>query len=217
MRHLKLVFFGSLLATNLCADTTFLFKQPNASAPPTIQVSLDDQTVQVNGASPGGTVILFGAGRVRHQYWSSIARREYVLTADNTGSASTSAPTTGVIWCAVDVATGQYAIAARNTAYTTIVLPKALKHGIDSDTFGAAHGFLEALWVRPRVGGWAQSAGDGGEHDSDHSVNGRVVLDPASMRAISNAGPPPKRVLPGDSLILIDPYSLQVFATQVQK
>jgi hypothetical protein len=77
------------------------------------------------------------------------------------------------------------------------------------------HDFLEVLWVRPGTGVWQASVGDGGASDADHTVDGYITLASTGMAAIGSTVPPPDYFLANDTLIVVDPDTMEISAIQV--
>jgi hypothetical protein len=192
-------------------------------APAPVTMDLTASTVTVHGVTPHGTAVIFAVVRLPQQHWIAYARREYIQTDDD-GDGTVQVQNVYVapqsIWCAIDLTTGA-SVVATPTGYELrrIDLPgNGVKRGIGGqlDRIEAAHAFLEGVVVRPGEGAWAFTAGDGGLHDADGQVNGRVEVDPALMRPIGASPAAPTHLLPHDTLILIDPFTMQLFSTEVQ-
>jgi hypothetical protein len=76
-----------------------------------------------------------------------------------------------------------------------------------------AHEVVELLLVRPGIGAWGLTVGDGGASDGDGDRNGAIRLALAALRPVLLAPAAPSAVLPGDALVVIDTQTLQ-FAVQ---
>src|ERR1700720_2211185 len=48
-----------------------------------VTMELTDSTVTVRGLTPHGTAVIFAMLRLPHKYWTSSARREFVVTDDD--------------------------------------------------------------------------------------------------------------------------------------
>ncbi len=195
-----------------------------AATPPQVAITAGGGRVTATGVTPGGEVVLVVVSRERHLYVQAMSRRDYDLTdTDNDGTVSVdNAVTEDAVWCAVDVRSGSYATTAAPGRFPLKSMP--LPHGgVTRASNGqprlidAGRGFLEALLVKPHVGAWVMSAGDGSRVDADGQVDGRVSIDPSQMQPLGQSPPAPHVVTPGDTLILIDPYAMEIFASEVRQ
>jgi hypothetical protein len=190
---------------------------------PTLTVELTASTVTVHGVTHRGTAVIFAVLRLPQQHWSAYARHEYVVTDDD-GDGIVQVKNVYVspqsIWSAIDLTSGTSVIATPpGYELRRIDLPgKGLKRGISGqlDRIAAGRGFLEGLVVRPGQGAWGFTVGDGGQHDADGHVDGHVEVDPAMMWPVGKSPAAPKHLLPHDTLVLIDPFTMQLFSTEVQ-
>ncbi len=185
-------------------------------------VSAPSDSIKVTGITPHGTVVVLAVLQLPQKRGNAFARRQYLATdADGSGTVQINVGYTAraAIWCAIDLTTGLY-FTTTSPGYEIrrIDLPgKGLKRGIDGQLsrIVAGHGFLEGIVVRPGVGAWRFSAGDGGRNDADGALNGRVEYDVARMSPIGASPPPPPHLLPHDTMILIDPFTMELFASAV--
>ena len=188
-----------------------------------VKVEVGISTVTVRGITPHGTVVIFAVIQQPQKHWTGYIRREFVLTdADGDGivqATKLSIPGKSV-WFAADIASGLSTVSGgRDETLRLMDLPgKGLARNLtgQSDHISVARGFVEGLVVRPGTGAWGFTAGDGGQHDVDGIVNGRVEVDPRQMWAIGNAPAAPDHLVAHDTLVIIDPNTMQLFASEVQ-
>jgi hypothetical protein len=125
------------------------------------------------------------------------------------------------IWCVIDLQTGAYEVAAPSGyAIRRAALPSSALHAAPNAQINRLrlnHEFIEVLWVRPGVGAWLASVGDGGESDTDHGVDGHLSIAPELMEPIGASPPPSNHYLPTDTFILIDPETMEIMAIPVQQ
>jgi hypothetical protein len=193
---------------------------PPQRAVPSISVT-SAGGLAISGLTPGATAIVFGITREMKGV-PGYARHDYLLrSVDTLGNARVnhvSLPPVSV-WCVVDLRTGSYAMTApadytiRSTSLPANAFRAAPNAQLNS--LRLKHDFVEVLWVRPGVGVWTASVGDGGPDDTDHTVDGHLSIAPEQMEAIGGSPPPPNHYLPTDTLILIDPDTMDLVALPV--
>lgn len=206
-------------------QTALVLAATLAGAPATnpLTIAFEENAVVVRGVTPGGSVVWFSVAR-EHPHWlTRTVRRDAVLPdSDDDGMVrfelGQAVPRRSV-WTAVDLATGACATATPRDMNRLEVQPAA--DSLRRSPVGAiealqeARGFLEILLVRPGQGAWAQSVGDGGASDSNALPDGRVQASFASMRPIKSSKTAPGQLAPGDVVIVVDPKSLEFYATRV--
>lgn len=122
------------------------------------------------------------------------------------------------VWVAVDLSTGEFATVAPNGP------------PVQSDTFlGAGIGRApsgsgaisdlraqaEVLVVRPGVGAWELTLGDGSPVDGDGLADGQIEAPLDQMTPVADTPSPPTDFAAGDTLVLIDPLSLEIVVTRI--
>jgi hypothetical protein len=191
--------------------------------PPVVpSIAVNAGGVAISGLTPGAPAIVFSITHEKRGYVTGYARHDYLLrSADALGNASVNvAPVSPIsVWCVVDLQTGAYATTAP-ASYTLrrSPLPNGALRAVDNGQLNRLrlkHDFLEVLWVRPGVGAWRASVGDGGESDADHAVDGHLSIAPEQMEALGVSPPPPNHYLPTDTFILVDPDTMELFGMPV--
>jgi hypothetical protein len=147
----------------------------------------------------------------------TIVRREEILTADQTGTVRYDlgkAVPPQSMWVVVDLTTGGLGTAAPagfRVAAADFRGPGLLRGAASvADGLEDTRPFLEVLVVRPIVGAWGATVGDGGEADEDGQNDGQLHLSLGNMRALQPSGPPPDRFAPGDVIAAIDPNAMEL-------
>ena len=187
-------------------------------------IILDSDGVAVSGLTPGSSALVFSVKRVQRGYLSGHSRSDNILApADASGNAHLkvrSLPSVA-IWCVVDLSTGSYAILAPPVAAlreTHLPLNALLASGGGPlNRLHSRHEFVEVLWVRPGIGAWGISAGDGGTHDADGAPDGHVSVAPEQMEPIGAFKAPPNHFLPTDTFILIDPDTMEIVSSEAKR
>lgn len=178
----------------------------------------------VSAVSPGGRVAIFGVGRGFNGYMGTLVRRWEVL-ADDDGDGVVRLDLAGPVqhksvWAAVDLASGELALAApvgfelREVGFPGRGIGAARKSLTDSRRY------LDALWVRPGggadAGAWQAIFGDGGASDDDGVEN-------RSVRAVVTAFSPiepgavgaPEKLVGGDVVVGVDAETLEIYAARL--
>jgi hypothetical protein len=181
--------------------------------PPPITISVFGDVVMANGLTPGGEVAVLAI-------WSNeIARSSrnggalsQTTEADSGGSASVTfprqlPPRTMVV--VIDVRSGRIEVLAEEPRFRRVELAaRRLKRNDARDVEAVLSPFDYAVTVlvRPVVGAWIHTGGDGGASDDDGRPNGGVRTRPAAMTALGDAPPAPPKITPRDVVLSIDPH-----------
>jgi hypothetical protein len=195
-----------------------------ASAVPQVvpSITLNAGGIAISGLTPGASAIVLSISRQTRGGIAGYGRHDYLLRAADAGGNATVnlavVPPISV-WCVVDLRTGLYAVTAP-LSYPIRRIPfpaNALRASSNAqlNRLRLKHDFLEVLWVRPGVGTWKTSVGDGGESDADHIVDGNLSIAPEQMEALGGSPPPPNHYLPSDTFILVNPDTMELLAIPV--
>jgi hypothetical protein len=184
-------------------------------------VNVQGHQVSAEGVTPGGDVVVFFVARERTTWVTHVARETHVLRDDdNDGTVVLQRePAFHSVWCVVDLATGEYAVSVPEG------FPRK-ERAFRSDAFSAApgggvknlnddRGYVEVLLVRPRVGVWRASAGDGAASDDDGTRDGQTSISFANMQSVEGAPSAPTQLALGDTIVVVNPRNLEFSATQM--
>ena len=204
-----LAIIGALWSGSAQAD-------PPMRVVPTIAVTA--QGIAITGLTPRAVSIVFGVSRETRGYMTGYVRHDYLLrSVDALGNAIVhlAAVSPHAVWSVVDLQTGAFATAApsgaapRRKPFPSDALRAV--NDVQLNRLRLKHDFLEVLWVRPGLGAWFTSAGDGGASDADHTLDGYLSITAEQMEPIGASPPPPKHYLPTDTFILVDPDTMELF------
>ena len=203
-----------------CLLALFILAAAPLAAQPAI--SFEPAAVVASGISPGGQVAWFGVARESEDHAARIVRRETVATDGDRDSAvrldlGREVPLVS-IWVAVDLATGKAAVATpEGFPLRQIALPGAgaVPGGAGPDRLELDRGYLELLVVRPGIGVWGATVGDGGVADDDGAADGRVSVALIHLRADGTSPAAPQSLGPGDLLVAIDPNEMEVAVSRI--
>jgi hypothetical protein len=174
-------------------------------------VSFEEQAVVVSGLTPNGQVVWFSVAKQIESSMAHFVRREDVL-ADEDGDGAVRFELDRMvplqsIWVAVDLTTGAVAVATPE-GYTLrdASLPPGRGSGKAGrpDWIGDDRQLLEILVVRPGLGAWGSTLGDGGVNDEDGRGNGRISAALARLHAVGSSPAPPDHFLPKDLVFAVD-------------
>lgn len=187
-------------------------------------LTLQQAAVVASRITPGGRALVFGMVRHPRGSWLEVDHVLRIVTDDSRAGTVTwneREPIPPVaLFGVIDLQTGGIAFASpEGSTFRLVTFPgKGLHRGAAGDfqRFEAGHEFLDVIWVRPGVGAWSFSGGDGGS-DSDHHADGRLSIDPADMKPVGDSPAPPKQYLPGDTLVWIDPRTREYATTEVAR
>jgi hypothetical protein len=185
-------------------------------------ISFEPAAVVASGMSPGGQVAWFSVARESEDHAAKIVRREPVVTDDNGDGAvrlelGKEVPLVS-IWVAVDLATGKAVIATpEGFPLRQIELPGAgsVSDGVGPNRLELSRGYLELLVVRPGIGVWGATVGDGGEKDDDGASDSKVSVELVHLRASATSPAAPLSLGPGDVIVVIDPNEMEVAVSEL--
>jgi hypothetical protein len=217
----------------LCCALLFALVLPAVSAAGTAAPALsfdpasDATSVRGSGFTPGGQVVWFATARVVEDYYLTLAHYQSVTAVDAAGGASFDlgrpVPRAST-WVAVDLTTGASVLASPTGSPVRLVDlgPGALSLGTGGapDVVADRRSLVEALLVRPGVGAWELTVGDGGVADEDGVGDGHLQFSLSRMRPLVSAAPAattagsapaaPANLGPQDLLVVLGADGLEV-------
>jgi hypothetical protein len=181
----------------------------------------EPQAVAVTGLTPKAEAVLFIVDRQPMPYDVSVRNQTMVLRADERGTVrfGLKKPIAGRATVAVvDGTSGRYAIESPGEAPLRIrhFPPDALKkHNAEYAFADLDLTWVEAVCVRPGRGAWQLFVLDGGGLDADRLPDGRTAVAAANMKKLSGKEESPMAFHKNDVLIIVDPRTMSVMATEV--
>ena len=171
--------------------------------------------IAAGGIAPGATVVGFAVAQDVHDGFVELWRRDQVLVDDDRdGVVLWDVPKVPdrSVWVSIDAGTGGSAA----TSPDGIDLPESPWPGGGPIPDPTAKPHVEAvaqvaelLWVRPGVGAWGATAGDGSLQDFDGEVDGTVWVVLKDFLPIPPyTVPPPELAQNGDVFVGIDRETL---------
>jgi hypothetical protein len=178
-------------------------------------VSVGEYLVEAEGLTPGGDAIWFSVSRERPRWMTKlVTRTEKVSDDDNDGRVELELDnrvSLQSIWFIVDLTTGEYGVAVPDGfLLKRLGFPEAAIQ--QAGVIEVTERDIEALLVRPGIGCWTYRSSDGGARDGDGTTNGRIRASISMMQAHSEATIAPMLLQPDDTLLIIDPWSLEFYA-----
>lgn len=182
-----------------------------------MEIVFAETSVTITGARPGNEVILFGNG-IAALGPAALLTREVLVQPDEDRDGAVTFQVRHLpprsVWVGVDAGTGDFTIAAPGGKQARpLVLPSESWRANVPD-IRVARRNLEILLVRPRLGSWTMRAIDGGVNDADGRANRVQWIRLAEMEKSSGDGKGPPFALPNDLVVIIDPWTLEIFASE---
>ena len=199
-----------------------------AASVPALGVAFSGQSVHVTGVTQNGQLAIVACMReASRQMFVRMTDVQRLLTDSGSGvidfDLGRVVPTRS-IWAVVDLSSGRYTVATPQ-GFPRLELPfpaSALKtkpSEDEDDQLINNHFVLEMLWVHPgdhkSAGAWFTRVADGGDSDEDGKNDGKATVSASRFVAIGSSGAAPRKIKKGDILVMIDPFEMQFFATQV--
>jgi hypothetical protein len=198
------------------------FSIPAMAASPQLTVSND--TVTIEGVTPGSSVVLFSVAREPVHYLAQVVSRREVLTDDDHDGKIEYKPSKGVafqsIWIAVDFQSGETAVAGKPGYIPLPMTQRGAGRGnvlnlVGTNVLDIGRGDVEVLVVRPGKGAWAITVRGGhGTEESPQPWRSRVGLGKLHPLRAEFKDPPPVLV-PGDVVLMIDPQGMEYSLTTI--
>lgn len=186
-------------------------------APP-LAITVDAVQVVVTGVTPKQRAALFVVAQLVEGFGITTSRRTEVLEdTDGDGTVSFK-PSGGVpvrsVWFAIDLAKGT---SVEGQSAEFLAGERALPAGAPS----AEHSSLpfvvgEVLVARSNVGVWDAHIVDGHGGDKDGKSDGVVDLALDSLRTSGSGPARPSQLQAGDTIVAVDPLTLEYVVTQVR-
>lgn len=209
----------------VCADFMLILVAPRMLAAPPAKpqptIRFQAGTVVASGLTAGSRAVVFGVVQEPHRYWWTLRRFAQVVTVGGDGTVQYESPAVmdRSFWAVVDAGTGAVAVGAPEGAQlrTANVLPRSFHTNATGliDAFVSARESVEILCVRPNVGAWVLSNGDGGENDRDNIVNSSTMTYAGAMTPLGDSPAAPASLAPHDIIIAVDPESMTFVSTEI--
>lgn len=206
--------FLFLPLSDLCAQ---LRSDPGS---PGLGLEISPDSLRITGAEPSGSIAWFGVERIVEPDFSVFRQtRHGVASAGADGTARIPldpAPSARAFWVVVDLQNGEHAAGAP-AGYRLNRLSKEetscraeTSDGASDDQLLAVGSQVEGLMVRPGVGAWRFSGGDGGPDDEDKTHDGRIRLAQSKFFPVAGAPKAPAKLRADDLWIVIDPVAMSL-------
>ena len=194
-----------------------LAAQGNPSDKPKPGLAFEERAVVASGLTAKEKVVWFGVEhRIDADFSRELVRRFDLADVGADGTARLALqqpPAPRSFWVAVDLKSGEYALAApEGYRIRRPLKPSQLRAaaGAGSDGIVDDRRYLIGLVVRPGEGAWSFAGGDGGDQDADGRSDGRVRFDLDRLTPLPGSPAPPKKVMGSDLWIIIDPLKMEI-------
>jgi hypothetical protein len=215
-RHLAVLAVAGWAIASLAPGLT-------AQTPP-LTLAFEPQAATIAGATPGGDVVLWCVYRERLARVSThVGKLGDRVSADAGGGArlDLGRDVPGLsVWAAVDLASGQVALASPGGFQWTEIDPKGRRIDKALGRLAVDRHELSVLLVRPGLapdssGSWQLDVFDGGALDEDGAYDGSLRASLAAFLPDRKAGHAPPRFEAGDVVVAVDPADLAAFSLTV--
>jgi hypothetical protein len=166
--------------------------------------------------------------QVGHDFYSTLMTVDLTASDDDRDGVVKFAYPKGVplrsVWIAVDQRNGDIGagVPSGYTLRMTAIPPGAWKRksGAAIDALSIEHKALEYLLVHPGQGVWRWEADQGSRRDEDGLDDNIVTISSASLRPAGKdkgkgSSAAPAKFSAGDTMVAIDPFSLEVITSRV--
>lgn len=184
-------------------------------------LAFETQAIAVTGLTPKAEAILFIVDRQPMPYDVSVRSATMVLRANERGVVrfDLKKPIEGRAAVAVvDGTSGRYTIESAGQAPLRVrhFPPDALKkHNAEYAFVDLDLTWVEAICVRPGRGAWRLFVVDGARLDADGASDGKTVIAAGNMKKLAGKDASPAAFHKNDILVMVDPRTMSVMATEV--
>lgn len=214
---------GSILPLVACGLLLFLIAPAAAgAAPATLTVRLDPRAIVAEGVSPHGKVLLFGVTVESRGFSDAIRRWDRVAEDDDGDGKVTFAFEREIparsIWAVVELRGGDYvAITPQGPVVPLPLPPSAARPGAKDEIAGLdlTGTVAYVVIVRGNAGAWGLNVDANGRNDDDRTNTAVMRVDPSRLTSLAGNAPPPRVLVPGDLLLIINPLDMEIFATRL--
>ena len=218
---------GFLRVAVLCAITVFAIESSaaNSTAPAhRLRVALTADAIEVERATPGGTVLVIGYEHFVRDFEPVYRRvhRERVADGNGTAVIAIGRPIAPVsFWVAFDLDTGGHgAVGGTKRALREAELPEQAftrESNGKKTKFTVRADYAYVLTIRPKAGVWDLTAGDGGQSDDDQSLDGKIETTFRRLGRTKHAREDLDGFEEGDVVAMFVPHQMGYLVTRVKK
>jgi hypothetical protein len=185
-----------------------------------LQITFEGDVVVASQVTPFADVAWFSVAREAQPFQAVMVRREAIVT-DATGTGTVSfdvgkAVPPCSIWVAVDLKTGEFAVAAPpdEPLREVGVPPGALRNGPNGrlNRFVQDTHLLEVFVARPGTGAWVATLTDQDNPSEVTPGDGTVAVGLERLESVGATKAAPTEFLAGDVVVAIDPEQMTVAA-----
>lgn len=189
-----------------------------------LRVTLTADTIEIEKAAPGGTVLVVGYERIVRDFAPVYRRVQRERTADGKGSVSVPigrpiAPVS--FWVAFDLETGGHGAVggSKHKLREGELADDSMKNGLSGKKtkFAAPLDYVYLLTIRPKTGVWEMTAGDGGVSDEDGALNGSFQADTVRFGKTRHAQTDYDAFEKGDIVAMFVPHQMGYLITKVKQ
>ena len=214
--------FANRLPLSLVASAVIFATPATLVADPPLALSLAADTVTVEKLTPGATLVYFSVARDSEGYIPRTERWERILADDDSDGIVTfelhrPAPVK-YVGVAIELESGRFdTVTPEGSPAHAVAFPSQSLTGPGNRLTQIESGdrYAELLLLRPGVGVWAGTVGDGGATDSGTGGDGLILMDIANMYPVGDSGPPPEEFERDDILVKVAPLTAEYYAIRI--
>jgi hypothetical protein len=192
-------------------------------ADPGLGLTLENGAVVVSQLEPGAEVVYFDVCRFSDAYIPRSAHHANIRNDDNRDGVVAVELARELprkfLAVAVELATGRFGVfRPAGAPGREIAFPgDSLQQGPGGrlDRLASSGQYLELLLVRPGIGAWQLTTGDGTPTDESPSSDGVVVNALEMMRPVGDGPLPPEELEEGDVLVRVAPRQMEYYAVRI--
>jgi len=196
---------------------------PPSFSAPSLGITLDGDAVVVSGLEPGAEVVYFSVSRFSAAYVPRTERHAERLADEDADGEVRIALERPVppkfLVLAVELPTGRFGLwTPDDSPGREVAFPEnSLRPGPGDrlDRLEDGNAYIELLLVRPGLGAWALTTGDGTPTDESPSSDGLVHAALASMVPVGESGEPPEEYGKDDLLLRVAPAEMEYYLARI--
>ena len=206
-----------MLLVRLSVGISFLFAVAIHAAKPAqrLKLTMGMDSIDVERATNGGKVLLIGYERTARDFSRVFRRveREGIASADGDAHFDIGhVIVSSSIWVAIDITTADYGAVSPDEKKLRAgeLLPDDIKKDPEGHLAKVIVRFPQVymLLIRPAVGVWELTSGDGGPFDGDETMNGKIELGVSTLTRRGETGTSAEDFREGDLVIVFVPAQL---------
>jgi len=204
-----------------------LLAQAQQSGKTVFAAHIEKNAIVAEGLSRNQEVLLFGVSVETLRYEVKATRTWNRVAADDDGDGKVSFDfekpvSRRSLWAAVDLRHGDYVVLSGDGYDVPVAnLPAtALRRGAKNDeltSLALLGATANVVVVRPGAGAWLMDVEQNGRNDEERTSAAVMHADLANLAPLSGRAAAPKALVPGDVLLVLNPLTIELSATRIER